>query len=34
VAFVATVQPSHDDPKFGFFKRPAKAIVIDDEEAA
>jgi len=34
VAFVATVQPSHDDPKFGFFKRPVKAIVIDDEEAA
>jgi len=33
VAFVATATPSDDDPKFGFFKRPAKAVVLDAEEA-
>ena len=33
VAFVGTVEPSRDDSRFGFFKRPAKAVVLDDEEA-
>ena len=32
IAFVATVEPSRDDSRFGFFKRPAKAVVLDDEE--
>jgi len=34
VAFMATVTPSNDDPKFGFFKRPTKAIMLDEEEVA
>ena len=33
VAFVATATPSKDDPKFGFFKRPSKAMMIDEEAA-
>jgi len=28
IEFTATVTPSKDDPKFGFFKRPAKANVL------
>ena len=32
VAFVGTVEPSRDDSRFGFFKRPAKAVVLDEEE--
>lgn len=32
VRFTATVEPSKDDNKFGFFKRPAKASIL--EEAA
>lgn len=28
VRFTATVEPSNDDPSFGFFKRPAKAEVL------
>jgi hypothetical protein len=28
VVFVATIERSKDDPKFGFFKRPSKATVI------
>jgi hypothetical protein len=34
VAFVATCEPSKDDPKFGFFKRPSKAKCWDPEEVA
>lgn len=30
VAFTATVEPSQDDPKFGFFKRPTKAERLTD----
>jgi hypothetical protein len=33
VRFTGTVEPSRDDPKFGFFKRPAKAEVIGQVEA-
>lgn len=29
VAFVATATPSKDDPKFGFFKRPSKAVILE-----
>jgi len=32
VEFVAQVEPSRDDNKFGFFKRPTQAVVL--EEAA
>ena len=32
VAFMATVEPSRDDSRFGFFKRPTKAIILDTEE--
>jgi hypothetical protein len=28
VTFTAMVEPSKDDNKFGFFKRPTKAMVI------
>lgn len=28
VTFTATVEPSKDDPKFGFYKRPAKAVIV------
>jgi hypothetical protein len=28
VVFDATVEPSHDDPKFGFYKRPTKAYKL------
>lgn len=31
VAFRATVTPSQDDPKFGFFKRPSNARVIEEQ---
>lgn len=34
IQFTATVERSDDDPRFGFFKRPAKAINLTDEEAA
>jgi len=34
ITFTATVTPSDKDAKFAFFKRPAKAAVIDTEEAA
>jgi hypothetical protein len=30
VTLTATVTPSRDDPKFGFFKRPAKALCAGD----
>lgn len=33
VSFSATIQPSEDDEKFGFFKRPTKATFIDTEAA-
>lgn len=33
VMFTATVQPSSDDPKFGFFKRPAKGRVLQQVAA-
>ena len=29
VTFTATLTPSDDDPKFGFFKRPSKASILD-----
>lgn len=32
VKFTAMVEPSKDDPKFGFFKRPTKAVNIDEPE--
>lgn len=33
VRFTATVQPSKDDSKFGFFKRPAKSSIVWAEES-
>lgn len=33
IAFMATVEPSRDDSRFGFFKRPAKAVMLDEEAA-
>ena len=33
VSFSATVQPSEDDEKFGFFKRPTKATFNEEEVA-
>jgi hypothetical protein len=33
VSFSAAIQPSEDDDKFGFFKRPTKAK-FNEEEAA
>ena len=33
VQFVATVTVSDDDPKFGFFKRPTKAVVVQKNES-
>lgn len=30
VTFTATVQPSNDDPKFGFYSRPRKASVLQE----
>lgn len=32
VRFTARVEPSDDDPKFGFFKRPTKAAIIQSQE--
>jgi hypothetical protein len=32
IRFTATIEASQDDPKFGFFKRPAKAEVIGETE--
>ena len=34
ITFTATVTASDKDAKFGFFKRPAKAAVLDLEAAA
>ena len=34
VEFVAAVEPSDDDPKFGFYKRPTKAECYTTEEVA
>jgi hypothetical protein len=36
VEFTATLEPSKDDPKFGFYKRPSKAVAhyAEDEEVA
>ncbi len=34
VTFTAAVEPSDDDDKFGFFKRPTKAAIINEEVAA
>jgi hypothetical protein len=34
VQFTATVQQSDKDPKFGFFKRPTKAVNLSSQEAA
>ena len=34
ISFTATVSQSDRDTKFGFFKRPTKAVVLDDESAA
>ena len=33
VSFTAALEPSRDDEKFGFFKRPTKATFIDTEAA-
>jgi hypothetical protein len=33
VSFMAAVEPSEDDEKFGFFKRPTKAVHLDEEAA-
>lgn len=33
VTFMAAVEPSEDDEKFGFFKRPTKAVNLDEEAA-
>lgn len=33
VEFSAAIEPSHDDPKFGFFSRPTKARVIEQAAA-
>ena len=33
ITFMAAVQPSQDDEKFGFFKRPTKAMFLDEEVA-
>ena len=33
VTFMAAVEPSEDDEKFGFFKRPTKALHLDEEAA-
>ena len=33
VSFMAAVEPSADDDKFGFFKRPTKAVNLDEEAA-
>jgi hypothetical protein len=30
---MAAVEPSADDDKFGFFKRPTKAVNLDEEAA-
>ena len=32
VTFAAALTPANDDPKFGFFKRPTKAKIIETEE--
>lgn len=34
ISFTATVSQSDRDTKFGFFKRPTKSVVLDDESAA
>ena len=34
IQFTATVEASQNDPKFGFFKRPAKAVNLSVSEAA
>lgn len=34
ISFTATVAQSYDNTKFGFFKRPTKAVLLDDEAAA
>ena len=34
VEFYATVRPSNDDPKFGFFSRPTKAVITTEDGAA
>ena len=34
VTFTATLTPSNDDPKFGFFKRPTKASIVAALEVA
>ena len=34
ISFTATVSQSDRDTKFGFFKRPTKAAIIDEQEAA
>ena len=31
ITFTATVEPSQDDPKFGFFKRPAKGSFLNEK---
>ncbi len=33
VTFMAAVEPSRDDDKFGFYKRPTKAVNLDEEAA-
>ena len=33
IRFTAMVEPSRQDPKFGFFKRPTKASIIEAQEA-
>ena len=34
VSFTAQLEPAHDDPTFGWFKRPTKATVLEDEPMA
>lgn len=34
VSFVAAVEPSGDDNKFGFYKRPSKAVLLDEAALA
>jgi len=29
ITFTATVEQSHEEPKFGFFKRPTKASILE-----